>query len=198
MLPLKESMVSKEREKYEVIILEGLNMEHSELLKRQKILEHICTLPQKVLALHGTPNTSEFLLYDLCKPDCFNLKKAAYLIDNPDFDCFKGVVGFSADQLFDHGVVWETPELFTQHMQQAAFNKKVREIMYPSISKLQSPQESILKVSDYLSMRQPSYCSWPLKHDNHGILIYEAADADKIPHDMIKTGACLLAFCPVY
>jgi hypothetical protein len=174
-------------------------MENSELLKRQKILEHICALPQKVLALHGMPNTSEFLLYDLCKPECFNLKKAAYLIDNPDFDCFKGIAGFSVDQMFSQDVIWETPELFTEHMWQASFNKKVREIMYPSVNKLHKvPEESIRKVSDYLSMNQPTYCSWPLKHDNHGILIYEAADTDETPHDMIKTSACLLGFCPVY
>ena len=43
---------------------------------------------------------SEFVLHDICNPNCFNLQKAAFLVDNPDFDCLKGVAGFSADEAY--------------------------------------------------------------------------------------------------
>ena len=101
-------------------------MERSEMLKKHAILNHLSTLPQKLLSVHGTENVTEFVLHDLCSTHCFDLKKAAYLVDNPDFDCLKGVAGFSAEEAYPQDAIWETPELFIAHMKKSAFNNKVR------------------------------------------------------------------------
>src|SRR5262245_10115368 len=100
-------------------------MERSEM-KKHAILNLLSTIPQKVLSLHGTENITEFVLHELCNTHCFDFKKAAYLVDNPDFDCLKGVAGFSSDEAYPKETIWEKPELFTAHMKKAAFNKKVR------------------------------------------------------------------------
>jgi hypothetical protein len=174
-------------------------MERTQGLKKNTILNHLTTLPQKVLALHGVENVTEFVLHDLCNHNCFDLQKAAYLVDNPDFNVLKGIAGFSAQETFSHDVIWETPELFMEHMKQAPFNQKVRTIWQPSMHKVgKSDQEVTQIVADYLGLVKPAYCSWQMKHDNHGILIYEEQLQCPVPSDLLKNGACLLGFCPIY
>ncbi len=171
------------------------------MLKKHDILNHLTTLPQKVLSLHGVENINitEFVLHDLCNKGCFNLQKAAYLVDNPDFNCLKGVAGFSSQEAYDKDVIWETPELFMQHMYKAPFNQKVRSIMHPSMAKSRkSDEETTAIIGDYLGLAKPSFCSWQMKHDNHGILIYEIEASCPVSSDILKNGACLLGFCPIY
>lgn len=174
-------------------------MDSSILMKQQAVLDRISSLPEKLLQLHTTENICEFLLYDLCDAECFDLKRAAYFVDNPDFDCLKGVAGFDAQERFVQAPIWETPELFVQHMQQAQFNQKVRSISRHSMQKLkQSDQEIIGVMAPLLGLQNPFYCSWQMKHDNHGLLIYEAELSCPIPQEIIRKGACLLGFCPIY
>lgn len=168
------------------------------MLKKHAILNCLSAIPQKVLSLHGTENMSEFVLHEICNPECFNLTKAAFLVDNPDFDCLKGVAGFSADEAYQKQPIWDNPELFTDHMKKAAFNQKVRSIIKPSMRKShKSEQETTQIVGDYLGLQKPSYCSWQMKHDNHGILIFEQQLSCPVSPDILLNGACLLGFCPV-
>lgn len=174
-------------------------MERSEMIKKHGILNHLTSLPEKVLSLHGIENTTDFVLHDLCNHNCFDLQKAAYLVDNPDFDCLKGIAGFSASEAFCQDTIWETPELFTAYMQKAPFHQKVRSIMQPSMRRAsKSDQETTKFVADYLGLVKPSYCSWQMKHDNHGILIYETQLSCPVSPDILRNGACLLGFCPIY
>jgi hypothetical protein len=174
-------------------------MERSEMLKKHAILTLLSTIPQKVLSLHGTDNITEFVLHELCNRDCFDFKKAAYLVDNPDFDCLKGIAGFSADEAYSKNVIWETPELFSEHMQKASFNKKVRNILKPSMARAhKSDAETNKMIGEYLGFKKPVCCSWKIKHDNHGILIYEMPTSDTVSDDLIVNGASLLGFCPIH
>ncbi len=173
-------------------------MERSEMLKKHAILNHLSTLPQKLLSLHGTENTSAFLLHDLCNANCFDFSKAAYVVDNPDFDCLKGIAGFSAEEAYGKDS-WQTPELFVNHMQKAAFNNKVRSILKPSMARAKRSDADTSKlVAEYLGLERPAYCSWRMKHDNHGILVYETPASCAVNQDVILNGACLLGFCPIY
>ncbi len=174
-------------------------MERSEMLKKHAILNHLSTLPQKLLSVHGTENVTEFVLHDLCNAHCFDLKKAAYLVDNPDFDCLKGVAGFSAEDAYPQDTIWETPELFIAHMKKAAFNNKVRSILKPSMTRAhKSDAETSAMIGEFLGLEKPIYCSWKMKHDNHGILVYETPTSCPVSQDIVLNGACLLGFCPIY
>ena len=56
--------------------------------------ERLADLPKRMVPLYDLEaigNIPEFVLHDLCHEDCFNLKKAAFLVDNPDFDSLQGV-----------------------------------------------------------------------------------------------------------
>lgn len=168
------------------------------MLKKHQILNNLSILPQRILSLHENENVSEFVLHDLCK-NCFNLQKAAYLVDNPDFNCLKGIAGYSMDQAYATDTIWETPELFLAYMQKAPFHQKVRSLVRPSMRKTnKSDQETTALVADYLGLNNPGYCSWQMKHDNHGILVYEIQTSCPVSPDILLNGACLLGFCPIY
>lgn len=183
------------------MLKKGSSMNREEMLKKhQNMLCYLNQLPKKMLSLHGADNITDFVMHDLCNKQCFNLKKAAYFVDNPDFNCLKGVAGFYDQESFQKPSYWESPDLFTNHVKNSQFNQKVRSIMQPSMKKTGASDEKIIDLlSHELNLQSPQYCAWDMKHDNHGIFIYElASDMCEIPQDLLTNGVCLLSFCPIY
>ena len=177
-------------------------MEHTNMSQRHKqLLVCLSHLPSKMLSIHGLANITEFVLHELCQSSCFNLKKAAYFIDNPDFDCLQGVAGFSKEEEYrKNDDFWRSPEEFTEHMRSCVFNNKVRSLQRTSIHKVQGSHEHIARdLASQLSFQQPySMLSWPLKHDNKGMLVFERDDAEEGVDEFITNGLHFLAFCPVF
>jgi hypothetical protein len=168
-------------------------------------------LPQKMLALSFSDNLVEFVLHELCSPRCFNITKAAYFIDNADFNCLKGVAGFDKINEFEDGThdSWNAPEKFTQHMNLCQFNTHTRSVVLPSPTRAQqSTTDLVSLLAHMLDIRQPQYYTWMLKHDNRGILIYQVPESHSGHGDTTDTqepfdaellcGLHILAFCPVY
>ncbi len=173
-------------------------MERKDRAKKHEILERLSGLPQKLLRLHGNENVSEFVLHELCNADCFNIPKAAYVVDNPDFDCIKGVAGFCVAEACPAQQIWEHPEEFSQQMKKSPFNNKVREFMKPSMRRSSKSDDYASKtIADFVGIAQPGYCAWDMKHDNHGILVYETQLSCPVAQDVLRNGACFLGFCPV-
>lgn len=177
-------------------------MEHDEiLLQHKKVLGSLSHLPKKLLSVHDLDNATEFVLYELCNEGCFNLHKAAYFIDNPDFDLFKGVAGFSqAEAYSDWDGVWNNPEAFTTFMQQSDFNQKIRKFCSDSVHRNnKSYDDKISEMADEMGLNDPSYFSWDLKHDNKGILLYEKGGEDtSLVEEHFLNSLYLLSFCPVF
>lgn len=167
-------------------------------LKKYSLLECVGCLPKKMLGMYGRENVIEFVLHDLAKG--FNLKRAAYVVDNPDFNCIKGVAGFDVSQAYksDH-TIWQDQEMFTLHMQQAPYNQQVRCFVTESlVKKGKSDQEIVGSISGILGFQNPSYYAWPIKHDNHGLLLYEKCDQENCDCDYLLDGLCLIGFCPIF
>src|SRR5689334_18968556 len=100
---------------------------HERLKKERDILNYLNHLPRKMLKFSQEDNISEFVLHALCCQDCFNVDKAAYFVDNPDFDCLRGIAGFSRSEAYpDSYHIWEKPQQFSSHMRTAPFNQQVR------------------------------------------------------------------------
>lgn len=177
-------------------------MESEVILQRKnKILQCLSCLPRKMLQLHGHDNITEFVLHELCHEQCFNLEKAAYFVDNPDFDCLKGIAGYWRAQAYDAGAdIWQSPDMFTVYMQSSPFNKKVRGMVQASI-RVQggTDQDVVNAVATDLEMKDPGYCCWHMKNDNHGIFVYEKTGNQEICSDEdIANGLSLLSFCPIF
>lgn len=164
----------------------------------QNILFCLSCIPQKMLQLKGSENTTEFVLHELCDFNCFNFSKAAYFVDNPDFNCCKGVAGCCAQERYHNPEdAWKKPEPFTKHMESAAFNRKVRQMSDVSLS--HKLDEMVKNFSIQLDIKNPEFYTWDLKHDNKGILIFEKNPEgyDEVKHHLPQ-GLSLLGFCPIF
>lgn len=169
--------------------------------RRHAIYECLSCLPEKMISVHGAKNLSEFLLHELSDEPVFNLQKAAYFVDNPDFNTFKGVAGYDRkERCKSCPNIWNQPEVFTDYMSKSDFNNKVRSVSYPSMKKSgQTEEDLVKKIADNINLKNPAFYSWNMKHDNHGILVVEHVDLDNNSElqDDIRKGLFFLGFCPV-
>ncbi len=169
--------------------------------KKQKIMHCLSCLPRKILKLHGRDNVIEFVMHELGLKDHFDLEKTAYIIDNPDFNCLKGVAGVSRSELYQPKQdIWDEPEDFSVHMQNAPYNKQVRCFSKEScVRNGQTDEQIVEQFASDLGFEHPSFYSWPMKHDNHGILLYEKAEHDDhCDCEYLLEGLSLIGFCPVF
>lgn len=177
-------------------------MKQDKLLERQHaMLSCLANVPRKILSLHDTENLTEFVLHDLCHEHCFNLSKAAFFVDNPDFNCTKGIAGFSRIELPKNSeLLLNNPQVFSDHMKSSLFNQKVRSLSQCSLaSSSQSHEEVAKQLANDLGLRNYAHCSWGMKHDNHGFVLYEKVDEnDTFADDYMLNGLSLLSFCPIF
>jgi len=167
----------------------------------KKLLQCLITIPKNMMSIHGVDNSAEFLLHSLCASGCFNFSKAAFFIDNPDFDQLKGVTGFTYQEAFstehEH---WHNAENFTKHMGTALFNQKVRSILKKSSKKsIKLRSELLEELSKELAFSNPLHAAWPLKYENEGILLFELGESSpSIPQEHIENMLHFFGFCPVF
>jgi len=167
--------------------------------RRSTMLSYLSHLPRKMLLLHDLDAIAELVLHDLCSERCFNLNKAVYLVDNPDFNCMKGVAGFSREEAFKEGErMWDDPHAFTQYIKSAPFNQKVRNIQFCSMKGQGTSQDDIVhSVADQCAIAHPQCYTWDMKHNNRGVFIYEKPADESDMSEYISNGVCLLSFCPI-
>lgn len=184
-----------------VIFWKERGMEREELLQKQhRMLSCLSHLPRKMLGLQNVDNITEFVLHDLCNADCFNLNKAAYFVDNPDFNCTKGIAGFSRDEACGEKIIWDEPQEFSNKMKSSAFNNQVRTLSHCSLRNIGDVHESLAReIAQELGFKNHAFCSWHMKHGNEGFVVYEkVSDEEKFADDYMINGLSLLSFCPVF
>jgi len=174
-----------------------------ELFDRERtILHNLSKMPVLLLDMRDRDNVSEFLLHDLCSKYCFNLQKAAYLVDNPDFCCLRGVAGFSLDEAYPESTsVWYEADAFSDHMANSAFNNHVRRVNQCSVDAKEKTSllKNIRAIANGLHFDDYDVCSWQLPNDNYGIVLYQKDDpTDNIIDQYLMNGLSLLSFCPLF
>jgi len=177
-------------------------MTHDPMAERKfKVLHSLSGLPQKMLGARGCDNVAELVLHELANDKCFNFVRAAYLVDNPDFDCLKGVAGFAAQESYrpNGSDAWKELDSFTYHVQAAPFNQKVRGFIRPSFRRRGASDKEIAgALAGELGMQQHAFHIWDMRNDNHGLLVYEPVTEDAHDEQDIANGFSLLSFCPVF
>ena len=178
-------------------------MERFEALERQlKVLKYLSNLPRRMASLHGTDNVTEFVLHDLCHEQCLNLTKAAFFVDNPDFNCTRGIAGFSRQEQCCGNCdgIWQDTKKFTDHRKSSAFNQQVRTLSHPSLKHSGDKQVELAgNLAHDLGFKNYGLCAWPMRHDNEGFMLYEKADEhDAALDEHIVNGVSLLSFCPLF
>ena len=161
-----------------------------------KLLKCLVDLPKKILSLPDNDHVSEFVLHGLCNEDCFNILRAAFFIDNPDFNFFKGVAGFSkAEPHAESNHMWDDPIAFMDYMKRSPFNKTVREFMGENI-KTGSEKDLKALIIESLEFEKPEMHVWDLKHENRGVLVFEHEYNDEWEEEHFLNSLHLLSFCP--
>lgn len=164
------------------------------------ILQCFTHLPKQILTLHEIDNVSEYVLHSLCQEGCFNFTKAAYFIDNPDFNFLKGIAGFDkTDEIYTcESIIAEDGSILPEGSN-CSYNQKVREISTSSPKRNgETPEKAIERLVETLEMSNPSCHVWNVKHDNFGLLVYECEEStDPKIHEEFLHGLSILGFCPV-
>lgn len=169
-------------------------------LNDKKLLTRLSDFSKHMTQHHHLENLSEFIVHDVCSPDLFCVSKAAYLVNNPDFTCLKGIAGYHTPQAFTSGDHWINQKAFTSHMKNSAFNQKVRAVQDRSLVLDGQGLENkkIYGLAEQLGIHDPMYHTWTMKHDNQGVFIFERPqDFDKGQEHLLRF-LYLLSFCPVF
>lgn len=175
------------------------NCKGDSTMARKEIHQTLCYLPRKIVSLHGTEHVADMVLHELCSASCFNFSKAAYFVDNPDFDCIKGVAGFCRDESSTIDSAHQDPAQLCESLCSLPFNQKVRCCMKKSANNKHTLDNSdIAQLANELGMQRPQVYKWDSKHDNHGLLLYEKDENDDIAPDDLHNGLILLSFCPMH
>ncbi|HBL98766.1 TPA: hypothetical protein DDZ86_03930 [Candidatus Dependentiae bacterium] len=166
--------------------------------QRAELLTRLSNLPPQILTLHDHDHVAGCVLYELCGSSCFDLKKAAFFVDNPDFDCCKGIIGFSREDHPRHiDDVWGAHQDLAEDMKRSIFNQKVRDTHYASAKK-NNIDVVVNELAKRLDIKNPSYLTFPVRHQNHGVFIYQAdTPGVKETHEFMPQGLSLLGFCPL-
>jgi hypothetical protein len=163
--------------------------------RHHHVLSHLTTLPRKITAWHTTDHSSEHLLHELCH-HCFGLEKAAYFVDNPDFDCLQGVAGYDCTE--HTGQEQRSQSLDDDHCP-CDFNKQVRSMESTSYKRAHKAEADVIRtLASELFMHNPACYIWPLKHDNYGVLVYEKSDNLNGLQEHLENSSYLFSFCHLF
>ena len=164
------------------------------------VLEKLTGIPGKILLHHEVQDLPQLVLHDLSHDDVFGFDKAVYLIDNPDFDCLKGVAGYSRHECkFHKHDVWQNPANFHQDMQAADFNSQLKQFLRNGIKRKDvdtHDEDDLTALGQSLGLQNPKFLTWPMRHGNHGILIFETSEqACSKKHNLLPHAGPLLSLC---
>jgi len=171
-----------------------------------KLLKQLVNLRKMMVHNHDLENLSEFVLHDLCKQSYFNVRKAAYFVNNPDFRCLRGITGYHDQELVQEldltiHDAWNNQKEFISFMKKSSFNQKVRNRSEKNFDRGSSSEKYMVdKLADELEIANPAYNVWNLKHSNHGLFIYESLPAEELilEKDHLLDSLHHLSFCPIY
>ncbi len=173
-------------------------MEHHKHGGQGDLLRQVTSIPTRILRHHDLEGLSGILLHHLCSKECFNLKKAVYFVDNPDFDQLVGIAGFTSEEA-SVGNVWDEPQSLSNKMRETAFHKRVRQITHASISlkgEEAAHSTEVQLIAKELGIANPQVYSWQMKHGNHGVLVYDGSGGESWDTQDLYNAASLLSFCP--
>ncbi|QQR54120.1 hypothetical protein IPH25_04725 [bacterium] len=166
--------------------------------RQLNFLIKLSKIPRNINEYKDRYNVIEFILHELCHEECLNLKKAAYFIDNHDFDCLHGVVGIDTNEKFSHEDIWQVPDQFSNYMKQLSFNNKVKELRtVSSKSFVQDELRYVKQLAQDLGMQDVSCSVIPLRHDNKGVFVYEPQAQGCLEEHDILNGLNFLGLCPL-
>lgn len=165
-----------------------------------ELATHLFGLSHKILSHHDVDGLAPMVLHELGHANGFGFNKAGYLIDNPDFNCLKGVAGYCGDECHHHKAdIWSSPHTFVDDMSNAEFHSQVAAFNHHSPARMHShevDQAAMEEIGRMLGMCNPSCLTWKMKHGNNGIFLFEG-DGQQLARrkDLLRNVVGLLSLC---
>ena len=167
----------------------------------QALLTMLLDLPNKILNNHEIDGLAQLILHDIAHDQHFGFRRASYLVDNPEFDCMRGVAGFVRDECRHHREdMWNDPRAFIHDMREASFHNRLLQLGGKSIrrdAKGNAHLDVVRNIAYDLGMVNPWVYPQDLRHGNHGILIVEEGDKrlDADDHELLAHVSAILGLC---
>lgn len=171
----------------------------------QEFVEALLDLPHKIICHQHIDNLAHAVLHDIARPSSFGLRKAAYLVDNPDFDCLTGVAGYSSEEYtaankanLDH--IWDNPQEFLHNIGQTPFHERVKNFSACSLrlrDKSADREAAINEIARALGIQNPVVIDWDMRHENHGVLIFEQTEKVQHKQTLLASVAAFLGLCAI-
>jgi len=168
-----------------------------------ELVRSLVSLPHKIIKNHEVDDLAQIVLHDISHHNHLGLKKATYLIDNPDFDQLLGVAGYSEDECkFHQPDVWHESHNFSHDMRDAEFHNNMRNFLGNGLKRKDvniHDEDDLNELGTKLGLKNPSYLTWPMRHGNHGILLFEVEQPHAAHHkDILHSAAGFLSMCPCH
>ena len=164
------------------------------------ILETLTSIPRKILLYNEVQDLPQIVLHNISHDGVFGFDKAVYLIDNPDFDCLKGVAGFSRDECKFHSEdVWNDPVHFHEHMKCACYNSQMKQFLRNGLKRKDvdtHDENDLIELGNVLGMKNPAFLSWNMRHGNQGILLFQLNEQNfEKKKNLLMQAGPLLSLC---
>jgi hypothetical protein len=166
----------------------------------EDLIVRLLNLPHKILFHHELDGLANMVLHELGHDDFLGFDKACYFVDNPDFDCIKGIAGYhSCECKFHKPDLWSEPHAFMKDMEDAQFHRKLMSFNNKSLARKKEgcvDGEMIYSLGKTLGLQDPHGCYWKMKHGNNGILIFEGKSMPCVKRrNLLEHIVALLSFC---
>lgn len=168
------------------------------LYSHLSVVDDLIEIPQNILRFNHRPELIDFVLQKISNEKCFSFHRAAYLVDNPDFNFLKGICGFCKNS--NPANVSTINDELLEQISRSEYNNKVKNFQNISLKAnnrdIRNP-ETLAELSNALNIPEPQVYSWDLKNNNFGILIFKS----ELDHccnwrkNLFEKVACLLGLC---
>jgi len=168
-----------------------------------RLIDHVSQLPHKILEHHHVDSLVEMILHEIGHDKGFGLKRAIYLVDNPDFDHLVGAAGFCKGECkFHKSDIWHAPHTFSHDMKDAEFHNNVKKFFKNSLKRKDVNLEDardIQELAKVTGVNDPQFFSWNMKHGNHGILIFDQeGELSPKKRNLLNNSVALLSLCSIF
>ncbi len=166
-----------------------------------RLTSHLSGLLGKVLSYHDVDGLPQIILHELGHDNCFDLQKATYLVDNPDFDHLLGVAGYCKKECPCHKKdLWQDPYSFKNDMKEAKYHNHIQNFLHYSFKRKNINLHDSSEVKDLgkdLGLQKTHFFSWKMKHGNHGLLLFDESEKPvrEWRKGLLANVAALLSFC---
>jgi hypothetical protein len=97
--------------------------------------------------------------------------------------------------------MWEEPHTFAEDMSAAEFHQNMKNFLRHGLKRKDiniHDEADLQELGTKLGLKNPAFMTWPMRHGNHGILLFESNDSHAGKKlDLLHSASGFLSLCPI-